>query len=385
MTDELSITANGQTIKGWIDIAVTRGIENFPSSFVISMTEKYTDGTSVTIIPGTPCEIKLGNDKVLTGYVDVYSPSITADTHDIHVSGRSKCQDLVDCSAVLSTTSQMISDKSPYELAQQLCKPYEINVINKSGDDGKKIVQMIANLGETPYEIIERAARWNGYLIYDDVDGNLVLDRVGSTKMASGFQQGTNVQTANLTLRTDQRMMEYITVWQTMGQQSDESAALDTPDFNKTGFAEDKGMKSLKRPKRSLYIVSQLVDASSDTPDLGQAVADWECNRRFGRSQVVTLVTDSWRDSSGKLWQPNSKVTCDIPAINVPKKTEWVIASVTYQRNLYTGTTAQLTLMPPEAFSIEPISLMPADADFLQALHPTNDEQQATSSGGGLG
>ncbi len=81
--------------------------------------------------------------------------------------------------------------------------------------------------------------------------------------------------------------------------------------------------------------------------------------RRLGRSQVLEVEVDSWRDSAGKLWEPNFKVPLDLPALKLTNK-EWLIAEVTYLRGK-TDTRAHLTLMPEEASQPEPVILGPFD------------------------
>ncbi|MGP8002296.1 MAG: phage baseplate assembly protein [Smithella sp.] len=92
--------------------------------------------------------------------------------------------------------------------------------------------------------------------------------------------------------------------------------------------------------------------------------ANWENARRVGRSNVLTLTTDSWRDSAGTLWTPNTIVPISLPALKL-QQVNWVIADVSYKRDT-TGTTADLVLMPPRAFLPQPISLLQGFAETQQ-------------------
>jgi hypothetical protein len=55
--------------------------------------------------------------------------------------------------------------------------------------------------------------------------------------------------------------------------------------------------------------------------------AQWEVARRYGRSQAVTLVADSWRDAAGKLWEPNTLAPVDLPELRLPGLL-WLITQV---------------------------------------------------------
>jgi prophage tail gpP-like protein len=88
---------------------------------------------------------------------------------------------------------------------------------------------------------------------------------------------------------------------------------------------------------------------------------------------ALQLTTNSWRDKDGMLWQPNARVSVDLPILRYGDL-NWVIGTVTFKRNLQSGTTADLVLYPPEAFSVEPLSLSPADADRVTAIRQAQDQ-----------
>ncbi len=65
---------------------------------------------------GDPCEVMIGEDKVVTGYIDSWNPAINKTQHQIRVSGRGKCQDLVDCSA--NWENNVISQSNALQIAK---------------------------------------------------------------------------------------------------------------------------------------------------------------------------------------------------------------------------------------------------------------------------
>jgi prophage tail gpP-like protein len=211
-------------------------------------------------------------------------------------------------------------------------------------------------LDETCYEIIERVARYTAYLIYEDEYGALVLDRVGTKKMASGFTMPGNIKGASSTLDFRMRFSDYTVVWTTINQFNE---------INPLGNQRaDKADTSVPR-YRPKIIVSQ-----QETPDrtYGQKRANWECARRIGRSQAVNLTCDSWRDSAGMLWQPNRLAPINAPALKIVDK-EWIIGTVTFRKD-QSGTHADLTLMPPDAFDPEPTTLNLWDREIMQSPPP---------------
>ncbi|EMO9494514.1 phage tail protein, partial [Raoultella ornithinolytica] len=98
--DVVTLTVGNKKIEGWDSVRVTRSVERFPSDFSLGLLDYYP-GThdQQLVVEGAPCEVSFGDDPVITGYVDSWEPAITRARHEVQANGRSKCQDLVDCSA----------------------------------------------------------------------------------------------------------------------------------------------------------------------------------------------------------------------------------------------------------------------------------------------
>ena len=165
--------------------------------------------------------------------------------------------------------------------------------------------------------------------------------------MSSGFAQGVNVQQASGTLSMDQRFSDYLLSILSYQMFGDAGGSLSPLPVQKDGGV----------PRyRPLYVVSEQVQ-------FGQAFAvqraQWEKARRYGRSQAIRLVVDSWRDSGGALWRPNAYANIYVPALKIAPADPWIIGDVTFARAAGGGTTAEITMMPKEGYIQEPIILMP--------------------------
>ncbi|MBN8906109.1 MAG: hypothetical protein J0H99_05695, partial [Rhodospirillales bacterium] len=214
----LILRANGRDISGWQSIRVTRRMLGCPSDFDIGLTERYpTEASAILVEPGQPCQVLLDGDVVLTGYIDRYAGAVSPREHHVRIVGRSKCEDLVDCHITSDQLQGMqIFTTSLLELASKLCASYGIKAKSLTGNNvpvapvqGPGPLRFNAILTESPFEIIERVARYAGVLVYDDADGNLVFANVGTSNMASGFALGVNVQHAAVTYSMDGRFSEY--------------------------------------------------------------------------------------------------------------------------------------------------------------------------------
>jgi prophage tail gpP-like protein len=342
--DTLTLTIGNQVLTGWQSVTVSRPLASIPASFDLAVTEKYPNAPDIDVQPGQPCTVKIGGDLVLTGYVDRYAAQIAAGDHSIHITGRSKSQDLVDCSAVFGDMTQQGFQQingTTLAIVEQLAKPYGITVKTSAGD-GVTIPQFNILLGETPWEIIDRITRYSQMIVYDLPDGSIMLAKVGTDSMASGFSLGDNVEQGSVNFSMDGRFSEYeghLTSVLTFGTE----AGVNTPDVGK--IVKDDGVPRF----RKRYVISeQFVNGR----DIVYDRAVWEMNRRKGQSYQFQVACDSWRDSAGKLWEVNKLAPIQAEALKL-RNASYIIANVTYKRD-QNGQHGELTLMPPEAFFVEP-------------------------------
>lgn len=348
MADDLSLVIGGRKISGWDSARVSRGIERCPSDFEISMTELYPGSADKLVLqPGDECTVLLGSDPVITGYVDIFAPGIDQANHIIRVAGRSKSEDLVDCAA--EWPGGQIAGASALEIAKKLAQPYGIT-IKAEVDTGAPIPQFNLTIGESAYAIIERVARYRGLLIYDLPDGSVTLAQAGNDKMGSGCVQGKNVQRAGAVYSSDQRFSQYDVFLQSMDVLGDLGEG-----GNLLATVNDPGMK--RHRQRDI-----IAEAGGGGLDVAKQRGLWECARRAGRSYAISVMVDSWRDTAGKLWTPNAAIPLELPALKLPSGTTWLIGEVTFNKTAE-GTSAEMLIMPRDAFLPEPILIQPFPAD----------------------
>lgn len=348
--DDVTLVVGGRAWGGWKDVRITRGIERLPSDFELHLTERFPDAAALFVNPGDPCVVMIGADPVVTGYVDRVISAFDARQHSVTVTGRSKCQDLVDCAA--EVPGGQIKGESVLEVARQLAMPYGIKV---DGDPGLQVHQFNLMLGETPFEILERLCRFSQLLVYDMPDGNLRLSAARKDDRAgSGFVEGINVQRASALRSMDQQFSEYRAYMQSVARLED------------TGSGSDL-LASFAHPgvnRRRLRVI--VAEASGGIgKEVAKDRAAWEAVRRWARSAVVNLTTDSWRDVAGRLYSPNTLARVHVPTLKVNDKL-WTIGEVTYRSSGEAGTVCDVTMMAPDGFLQQPTLLQPLPLDVLE-------------------
>jgi len=373
--DVVSIEVGSTRFQGWQSISITRSCESMPNSWQVTASTEFMQSREAMAgtRPGQACSIYIGSDLVITGWIDRRSITASGRAHAVILSGRGITRNLVDCSADIikdpGLQGGMINATSTLDLAQRLCKAFKITARSAVTDLGLAIRPFQVAIGETPYEIIESVARYTGYLVYEDENGDLVLDRIGTNSMASGFSMPGNIEAIGADRSVDGRYSDYTVVYYAINSYSEQA-----PLANQRATVNDPTMTEY-RP---------LIRASAQiTPDydFGKAMANWEFARRLGRCQAATLTCDSWRDVDGKLWTPNWLAPIEAPAADITGA-QWIIGTVTLRKDM-SGTHADVILMPPDAFQPQPNPLNLFDQEIAASAPRSQDPTPPSTTIGG--
>ncbi len=355
--NDVSVTAGGQILSGWTDVRITRGIERLPSDFNLSMTEvSPLTLNAVVVREGDPAQVMIGDDLVITGYVDKMIPGFSHRSHWVRLAGRSKCADLIDCAA--EWPGGQISGANAVAIARKLASVYgpEQEGIPVASDvtDLPVIPQFNLMNGESAFEIIERISRYSAVLAYDLPDGSLFLSRVGADRAASGCVEGQNVESAWVEHSADGIYSNYDALLQSM------DVLGDLGDSGNLIYSETD--PNCRRHRRLIIIA----EAAGGGLDVVKQRVLWEAARRSGRSRIVRVVVDSWRDAAGALWAPNTLVPVQLPSLKLDGE-DMLLGEVTFSLS-EAGHHAELTLMAPGAFTPQPVLLQPILAEFSHAF-----------------
>lgn len=355
--DDVVLIVNDTTEwRGWKTVRITRGIDRMPNDFEVSFTENFPGAAPLVARPGDTCEVVIGRDRVLLGYVNEVAPAINGSMHTITLAGRGRCQDLVDCAA--SWPGSVITAQSVLQVAQKLCSAHpdleakgeQGPAIGKAGD---LIPYLAIMLGETSWEVLDRICKIAGLLAYENADGNLVIASVPSSaeaatatsigrRAASGFTEGVNVEQAAARFTDAGRYRTYTGYWYALDPLID----LSGPSVNLIAVEQDSGA----REGRNHVLLAETGKTGAEA-NIRKRLK-WEATRRFGQSRQVVITTDAWHDAAGKLYEPGTTVALSLPSLHLDSA-DWIVSEVTYRRDAQ-GTHSDLLLMPLDAFAPQP-------------------------------
>lgn len=340
--DDLIIQTGGQRLEGWLNTQVIRGLELTPSNFSISLTERFPNSfNEAVVVPGSTCQVYLGGDLILTGYIDQYLPSYDARTHFVRISGRSNTEDIVDSSflAEQSTDWQIAQGTMLKQAVKKILEKFANVGLSMSEADDVAIPRPYQiTPGETVWSVIETLCRMCSRLLWDDQNGNLVIGQVTTSDRAgSSLVEGQNVEAAVARIDWSGRFNKFMVI-----NSSQTSGSLNVSTF---ATAVDDQIRNTR-----IKLIVMDADLGPDQ-EFAKKRAYWMMNRMKGRSEIVEVHVTGWRDGRGKLWTPNTIVSVQLPTLKV--KADLVIAQCQWQRD-ENGTRTILTCMPAAALQPEP-------------------------------
>lgn len=337
--NEITLRVNGINYGGWLDVEITLGIERQARDFRLGVTRTWPGASELPrrIRAGDVCEVFIGADKVLTGYVDATPISYGATSISVGVTGRSKTADLVDCSAT-HKTGQWRNVKIE-RIASDLAKIYGVKVINEI-DTGPPISDHQIDTGETAYESIGRLLALRQLLSTDNASGDLVLINAGSGgKAVTALVYGQNILQADAALDYKDVFSEYVSKGQRAGNDND---------YAETVAGVSASVKNTNASRYRNLIIQQAGNVT--TLDCQQRVK-YERAYRNARAIESVYTVQGWRQENGALWLPNQIVYVKDPVIGFDD--ELLIVEVSYRIGS-SGSTCTLKVAPRDGYIPSP-------------------------------
>lgn len=281
---------DGQLHGGWTEASLRRSMLHAAHTFELALTERWGTGDTRAVRAGLPCDILLGTERLIRGYIDDVSPSYDAEQHTIHVIGRSRAGDLMDCSG----KERQFKQRSLTQIAAELATPFGIHV-RALVDDGGPFKAQTIQAGQPIWEFLEQLARIRGVLLISEPDGSLHITRASSQVINTPLVLGGNILAASGQFSYRDIFSEYTVQSQvatTFGQEPDNSLVSETVTASRT------------QRYRPIVLDSEVsVDAGGC-----RERATWERNTRDGRARPVVYTVQGWQDDDGNVWSPNRLV-----------------------------------------------------------------------------
>jgi prophage tail gpP-like protein len=134
----------------------------------------------LTVRPGALCEVRVGDDTVMTGRIDEYEHETSKRGHTLTISGRDGAAVLVDCSAPVFVKQQVMLD----EIVAAIVRDLGVKTIRIDADIMRRRDKINIEPGDTAWDALKNAAEANGLWPWFAPNGTLVVGGPDYTKPA---------------------------------------------------------------------------------------------------------------------------------------------------------------------------------------------------------
>lgn len=330
---DVRLEVGGRSYTGWESIEIERSIERVGWGFSLGLYHGADAAEPVVIRPQSACAVRIGREAVITGYVDSVTVSGGPDQIEMPVRGRSKTADLVDCHPDPDGPRRWSAIKLEL-LAAELAAEFGVEVVTDVST-GAPLDRFALQTGETVYEAIERACGLRQIMLCDDERGRLLLTRAGSDRIPGVLEWGVNIERFSASFDGSERYSEYVCRGQRAGTATIDAAAAQ--------LVQGSATDAVSRQRRLVIEPDGRTDAAAC-----KARAEWEMLTRYGRSTSISVTVPGWLSPEGEVWPINRIMRVRIPPALIDD--DMLIVSVQLSRD-NSGTRADLTLQPPEAFA----------------------------------
>ncbi len=333
-TNQVSLTINGRIYYGWLSVSIRLGLLTIARAFSVTLTKKASEDGSEwkRISIGDPVEVRIGDDKVLTGFVTKVAESYSKAQSQLTVSGSSKTIDLVDC-CVPDGEKTSFKKLIPVEILKALCKPYGIDVTSEV------VKQEAINFDISPEERIaeglQKLLKKHNLLLTDNENGGLVLAAPASAGTCrDAIQLGKNVLSADRQLDGSLLFSRYVILGQGANPLSERPAS-------------DNQLKRVATSSAGRLRVKTVVQSGDAIGDQLQARVNMIRDESEAKSEALSYTVQGWRQSNGRLWPVNAYVSVDDPSLGI--RSEYLILGAEFSLGPQ-GMVTKLSLTTPNAF-----------------------------------
>jgi prophage tail gpP-like protein len=342
------LTDDGLMLTGWKAVRISRSIEVATSSFELTCS---ADANTLKLVgrEGAPAKISIGDDVVLSGFIETIQQTLAPKAHVITLTGRGRLADMVDCSCRIDKVN---ANTTLTALCAAITAPYGVSVfVPPNGtqailDQLPVLPRQLVSITETAWEVIERYARYCGLLVFESEEGELTISTAGTELGASGVALGQNIEAIVCTKSTLGTFSTFNAVLSAYSAGADDEGVTNLPVVTVVA-------KNSTGRFRPTYFVSE--QSATDRRFVEKRV-NWMASRSYGRSRRVRVLVDNWRDASGSPWIPNTNYPVSADTVGVPENTILLLAEVTFILDKL-GTHAELVFGPRQGFLPEPIAL----------------------------
>lgn len=336
--NEAALMINGKRFRFWDSVRITRSIDAMDLiDFGAPFEENNNEFRSIfRPMSYQSASFTVGGELLFSGTLISINPLIDKKKKTIIVSGYSLPGVLNDCTAPASAYAHQYSlefvNQGLANIATKVSSFFGISVDFQT-DQGATFEQVALEPSRKVLAFLSNLAQKKNIIISSTPDGKLLFQKsIDSGVPVAKLKQGESPVVSVIPFLNPQEYYSHITGI------VPNSIGVDGPPYTK----KNEHLNGIIRPLTFLVPDTEAGDIELAT--------NAKTGRMFANAISYDVFVDTWRDSSGKLWEPNTIINLLAPGAMVYNDYSFLIRRVTFEKT-FDSEVAVLSLVIPGSFS----------------------------------
>lgn len=277
-------------------------------SFTLGVPPQRVGGERAGLPPildvGSRVQVLLGDDVVLTGWLDDVQHSTTRYGRDLNLRGRDNAAILVDCSAPVFALRQATLE----EVVALIAKEFKLTKQNISAVKTRTFDRINIEPGDTAWDALQHAAEAAGLWPWFDPDGTLVVGGPDYSTASVG-----RLVLGDVALAENDLPIEELSESTTLARRFSEVTVLGQSHGTESQAGKHAVKQTAKDPSVSVYRPRIVIDHEAETPAIALTRARKLISDSHLDGYTVSVTVPGHRAPNGKPWQPGQRVDVYAP------------------------------------------------------------------------
>lgn len=333
--DEVSILINGKIFKYFLGLLIIKSMDKIDSIEFDAPMESDNIEFRKTFKPFSfaPVQVYIGNELLFNGTMLDVSPNVSTKEKTVSVTAYAKCGVLNDCTPSSNQFEALeFNNVKLSQIANSLIKPFGVKAIFKNSD-GAVFDRVAIEPDGNILSFLTDLANKRELIISSNKDGNLIFQKaITNGESVANLKQNISPVTAIKANFNSQNYYSHISGIEPI------EVGLDGSKYT----VKNELLKDNFRPFN--YKVKD-----TETSDIKKAVS-MKLGKMYGDIVNYELALIGWRDTKGKLFEPNTFINLESSDNMIFNNYKFLIKSVVLQLGIDNKTT-KLNLVLPESYS----------------------------------
>jgi prophage tail gpP-like protein len=338
--ERATLIVGGQRFEDWESVWVQKNAGDSFHQFKFQAAERDPSPKLYQLLqfkPEDECTIELAGELAITGIILTRQTAYDEGNHGVLLQGVSETWGAASSSIVHKTNS--FDEKTFKQIVEEVLKPTGVKAVYRGQPSEEIFKKMHTQHGETIFDFLKRLASERKIVVTCDKEGNfLFICEQHKAESIGALIEGVNIRKCQAVISISSQRSELIV----------HGSSPANNDQNMRTQAEQEAIEkgTLTKIYRPIIVPNeQPVWTEKELKQRAKNEAMWTEAQQI----QATFVVQGWKSGTGKLWEPDTKVSVKSKMAMLDR--ELIIQSVTYTQDDSSGTLTTLLCITPSGLN----------------------------------